>query len=268
MGAVFTLCKRKDMLMAEQVAPSLEGWFCLHLFWKIDWSTWRQVPSRERQDCLDEFEVLVSILDQVQSESKGSHYWCRVNGQKADLGLMILRETLDELQEVETSLEKLRLFDYLVPTISYVSVTEVGLYSGEPTTDRGWSYVNASLHPSAPDKPYICFYPMSKTRIPGANWYTLPFDQRKAYMHDHGKIGRSYAGKVSIILTGSIGLDDHEWGVTLFADDPIEFKKIVTDMRYIEASSIYGEFPYFLVGTHADPQTIRHLLLDGLGHKG
>ncbi len=259
------LSKRKDVLMAEQAAPSLEGWFCLHLFWKINWTKWRRVPQGERRECLDEFKALAAKLDAIQSKGEGSHYWCQVNGQKADLGLMVLRETLDQLQEVETDLEKLHLSDYLEPTISYVSVTEVGLYSGKPTTDRGWSYVKASLHPKTPDKPYLCFYPMSKTRVPGANWYTLPYDQRKAYMHDHGKIGRSYAGKVSIILTGSIGLDDYEWGVTLFADDPVQFKKIVTEMRYIEASSIYGEFPYFLVGTKTDPERIDRLLTDQMG---
>lgn len=251
--------------MAEQAAPSLEGWFCLHLFWKIDWSRWRRISPQDRRDQMAGFESLVGELEQDQSRHSGSQYWFRVNGQKADLGLMILRETLDDLQDIETRLKKLPLFDYLTDALSYVSVTEVGLYSGEPKTERGWSYVNASLHPPIPDKPYICFYPMSKTRIPGANWYTLPYEQRQAYMHDHGLIGRSYAGKVAIILTGSIGFDDYEWGVSLFADDPIQFKKIVTEMRYIEASSIYGEFPYFLVGTRIDLPGLRSLLLDGLG---
>ena len=132
--------------MAEQVAPSPEGWFCFHLFRKIDRSNYRQVPSRERQDCLDEFAVLVSVsCIRLQYEGKGGRYWCRVNGQEADLGLMILREMPDGLQEIETSLEKLHLFDHLVPTISYVSVTEVCLYSGDPTTDRGWFSISTPV---------------------------------------------------------------------------------------------------------------------------
>lgn len=251
--------------MAEQVAPSLEGWFCYHLFWKIDWAKWRQIIPQERSAYLNEFEALTDELDTAQPQGRGGQYWFRVHGQKADLGLMILRESLQDLLEIETRLKKLHLFDYLIDARSYVSVTEVGLYSGEPTTERGWSHVNASLHPVIPDKTYICFYPMSKTRMPGANWYTLPFEQRQAYMHDHGSIGRSYAGKVSIILTGSIGFDDYEWGVSLFADDPIQFKKIVTEMRYIEASSIYGEFPYFLVGSRTGKSGLHDLFLDGLG---
>lgn len=250
--------------MAEQAALSLEGWFCLHLFWKIDWSAWRQVPPQKREDYLNQFSKISSELDQVQAEGRGSHYWCQIQGQKADLGLMILGETLNDLQEVETRLNKLPLFDYLHDSLSYLSVTEVGLYSGQPKTERGWAHVKTSLYPTVPDKSFICFYPMSKTRIPNANWYTLPFEQRKAYMHDHSQIGRSYADRVAVILTGSIGLDDYEWGVSLFADDPIEFKKIVTEMRYIEASSIYGEFPYFLIGSHTDIRGIGSLLLEGL----
>ena len=130
----------------------------------------------------------------------------------------------------------------LVPAWSYVSLTERSEY----TTDE--ERARQRLYPRLQLKKAICFYPMSKRREPDANWYALPFEERRELMEGHGRIGRTYAGRVLQLITGSVGLDDWEWGVTLFARDPIEFKKLVTEMRFDQASAVYAEFGSFYVG--------------------
>jgi peroxiredoxin len=115
--------------------------------------------------------------------------------------------------------------------------------------ERASDHVQRRLYPPLPpDMPYICFYPMSKRRVPDANWYTLPLAERSELMHAHGTVGRRYAGRVLQIISGSIGLDAWEWGVTLFAREPLEFKKLVTEMRFDQASALYAEFGSFYVG--------------------
>ncbi|MCH4172048.1 MAG: heme-dependent peroxidase [Lactobacillus sp.] len=248
--------------MPEKPVDTLEGWYCLHLFWDLDWAAWQTCPESDRLKLVKGFKAYLAAETSAENQGEGSHYLFNVSGHKADLGLMILRPTLDELNEVETKIAKLPFNQYLTKTHSFVSITEVGTYTGKPKTDRGWAYVDAHLKPQLPEKPYICFYPMSKLRIPGANWYTLTYEQRQQFMHDHGAVGRKYAGKIWQFITGAIGLDDDEWGVTLFADTPLMFKKIITEMRYYEASSVYGEFPYFIIGTYLNAAKLDHLLLD------
>jgi chlorite dismutase len=163
----------------------------------------------------------------------------------------------------------------LIPTYSFLSVTEAGLYHvtaelaqeaasrGGTVGDeeyvrkmrtrveeeRGSPHVRKRLYPIKPvDMPYVCFYPMSKRRNPEQNWYVLSLAQRSLLMREHGMTGRRYAGKVQQVITGAIGLDAWEWGVTLFAADPLEFKKLVTDMRFDEVSAKYAEFGEFYVG--------------------
>lgn len=251
----------------EKPVETLEGWYSLHLFWQIHWGEWRQLSAEQQRQYFNEFTAFLDEAQKVEADKKGSHYIFNVSGHKADLGLMILRATLDDLNEVENQLAKLPLFDYTTKVKSFVSITEVGTYTGKPKTDKGWAYVNAHLYPILPKKPYICFYPMSKYRMPGANWYTLPYEQRQKYMHEHGDVGRTYAGKIWQFITGAIGLDDDEWGVTLFSEDPLEFKKIIAEMRYYEASSVYGEFPYFIVGTYLDQDKLAHLFLSDVEAK-
>jgi chlorite dismutase len=101
--------------------------------------------------------------------------------------------------------------------------------------------------------PYVCFYPMSKKRDPQQNWYALPLEERSRLMRAHGATGRGYAGRVLQVISGAIGLDAWEWGVTLFAGEPLTFKKIVTDMRFDEVSAEYAEFGEFFVGRRATP---------------
>ncbi|MDM7542699.1 hydrogen peroxide-dependent heme synthase [Lacticaseibacillus paracasei] len=245
----------------EQPVETLEGWYCLHLFWKLDWAAWKKQPRQVRQLAWDEFEKQLQIWQENETNNHGSSYNFNVVGHKADLGMMLLREKMSDLNQVENSLLKLRLFDFMTEVNSFVSVTEVGTYGGKPHNDRGWQYVNQHLMPILPKKPYICFYPMNKARKNGANWYTLPYADRKEMMHEHGFIGRKYAGKIWQFITGAIAFDDQEWGVTLFAEDPLVFKKIVTEMRYASASAIYGDFPYFICGSYLNTAKLKDFLL-------
>lgn len=245
----------------EQPVETLEGWYCEHLSWHFNWQQLRQLTPDQRQAVLNSFQKLNQSFASSEPNN-GSHYWFLVNGFHADLGLMILRPQLEDLSAIEVAIAKSILGSVLMPAKSFVSVTEVGTYTGKPKSDRGWAYVNAHLKPQLPQLNYICFYPMNKRRWPNANWYQLPYEERQKEIREHGKIGRSYAGKIKQYITGAIGLDDDEWGVTLFADDILEIKRIVTEMRYAAASAIYGDFPYFIVGSKVDGDGLAKLLLD------
>jgi chlorite dismutase len=139
---------------------------------------------------------------------------------------------------------------------SYISLTEVSEYSkGMPE-----EMLNARLYPQLPPagKNAWCFYPMSKRRDDNQNWFTLPFDKRKELMEEHGKSGRTFAGRIIQLVTGSTGLDDYEWGVTLFGVHPDDLKEVVYTMRYDEASAIYGEFGAFYVGMVTPVEELIH----------
>jgi chlorite dismutase len=166
-----------------------------------------------------------------------------VLGHKADLGVMALGPDLARLQQFqqELSATPLELVD------SYVSLTERSEYTDDEERAR------ARLYPHLPAKRAICFYPMSKRRAAEANWYSLPFDERKRLMGGHARLGRTYAGRVLQLITGSTGLDDWEWGVTLLADDPAALKEIVYEMRFDPASADYAEFGPFVTGLLLEP---------------
>jgi chlorite dismutase len=165
-----------------------------------------------------------------------------VLGHKADLGFLALGPDLRELRRFQTALQHagLEVVD------SYVSLTEVSEYAqGMPP-----EMLTPRLYPVLPPegKPAWCFYPMSKRREAGANWYTLPYDQRHQLMLEHGTSGRRFAGRILQLVTGSAGLDDFEWGVTLFGVHPDDLKAAVYTMRYDEASAVYAEFGPFYAG--------------------
>ena len=175
-------------------------------------------------------------------------------GHKADLALMALGEDLWRLRQLQTDVTTagIEVVD------SYVSLTEISEYAqGVPDEMK-----EARLHPQLPPdgKPAFCFYPMSKRRAEGANWYSMPFDARKELMAGHARVGRTYSGRVLQLITGSTGLDDWEWGVTLLADDPVALKEIVYEMRFDEASARYGEFGPFYVGVRTDPDDLVRFL--------
>lgn len=236
----------------NEAAQTLDGWYALHDFRSMDWPTWKLLPQEERQAALDEFYGFVEKLNTAHVEHTGSHAIYTVVGQKADFMLMILRPTMDELQELELEFNKLAIAAYTIPTYSYVSVVELSNYlAGGNSNEDPYEnpHVRKRLYPELPRSQYVCFYPMDKRRQGDDNWYMLNMDSRKELMRSHGQIGRTYAGKVKQIITGSVGFDDWEWGVTLFADDVLQFKKLVYEMRFDEVSARYGEFGSFYVGT-------------------
>ena len=205
-------------------------------------------------------------------------------GHKGDLMFVHFRSSLAELNQAELALAKLPLADYFEITTSYLSVVELGLYesTGKAYADlaaRGvtphseeWnkdiaevltrqrSAMAARLYPEIPPHPYICFYPMDRRRGESKNWYQVPLAERARMMHEHGLVGRRYAGEVRQIISGSIGLDDWEWGVDLFAEDPIVFKRLIYEMRFDEVSAVYALFGTFYVGLRVAASGVAELL--------
>jgi chlorite dismutase len=247
----------------DPVQPSV-GWGVLHLFYRVDRARAEDDPQAGKR-----------IVDAVQSLVDDGHQALlfAVLGHKADLGVMALGPDLVRLQAFQHELAgtPLTLVD------SYVSLTELSEYTSTEDDERArlaaeehlegpatearlaaWRermahYQEQRLHPRLPLKRVICFYPMSKRRAPEANWYELPFAERKQLMGGHARVGRAYAGRVLQLITGSTGLDDWEWGVTLLADDPAALKEIVYEMRFDEVSARYAEFGPFVTGLLLEP---------------
>ena len=245
----------------NEAAQTLEGWYALHDFRSIDWQAWKAASLDERKQAIHGVEAMYSEWTSVAAQKKGAFAFYSIVGQKADFMMMHLRETLEELNELETQFNKSALAQYTYPAYSYVSVIELSNYLAQAGTDPMKNpEVVARLKPELPKTKHVCFYPMNKRREGDDNWYMLPMQQRREMMKSHGMIGRKYAGKVKQIITGSVGLDDWEWGVTLFADDAITFKKLVYEMRFDEASARYGEFGEFLVGNRTDASMLSRML--------
>jgi chlorite dismutase len=238
----------------------------LHLFYRVDLHRADDEPGGAKR-----------VLDAVAAlEADGTHQALvfAVLGQKADLGIVALGPDLARLQSFQAGLARAPL----TPTYSYVSLTEASEYAMTEDDERGrladedgitdpaeveerltvWRerishYREQRLHPRLPAKRTICFYPMSKRRAGDDNWFALDFDARKRLMAGHARVGRTYAGRVLQLITGSTGLDDWEWGVTLLADDPVALKEIVYEMRFDEVSARYAEFGPFLTGLVLEP---------------
>ncbi|MDA7025331.1 heme-dependent peroxidase [Bacillus sp. CLL-7-23] len=233
----------------NEAAVTLDGWYALHDFRTMDWSSWKLLSSDERQVIMSEFSSLLEKWGKTETAGNGSHTLYSIVGQKADLMIMVLRPTMEELNQIELEFNKSKLAEYTIPAYSYVSVVELSNYMGSGEGDPYQNpQVRARLYPELPDARHVCFYPMDKRRSGNDNWYMLSMEERKKLMRSHGMIGRSYAGKVKQIITGSVGFDDYEWGVTLFSDDVLQFKKLVYEMRFDEVSARYGEFGSFFVG--------------------
>ncbi|MCP1126203.1 heme-dependent peroxidase [Bacillus sp. 3103sda1] len=232
----------------SEAAKTLDGWYCLHDFRSMDWAAWKTLSSDERQQAMFEFLNIVEKWNKTETAKQGSHAMYTIVGQKADIMFMILRPTMEELNEIEADFNKTTLAEYMLPTYSYVSVVELSNYLPAEEDPYQNPQILARLYPTLPKANHVCFYPMDKRRQGDDNWYMLPMEERKKLMYSHGKIGRQYAGKVRQIITGSVGFDDYEWGVTLFADDVLQFKKLVYEMRFDEVSARYGEFGTFFIG--------------------
>ena len=237
----------------------------LHLFYKVD-------PQRAEADPLGAKRVLDAIDAFVDDTHQVVTF--AVLGHKADLGVMAVGPDLARLQVLQQELARAPL----TATWSYVSLTEQSEYGATEDDERArlrqeeqvtdddeverrlteWNeriakYREQRVHPRLPAKRTICFYPMSKRRDGDANWFDLPFEERKRLMAGHAKVGRTYAGRVVQLITGSTGLDDWEWGVTLFADDPAALKEIVYEMRFDEVSARFAEFGPFVTGFVLEP---------------
>ncbi|MGM9985886.1 MAG: hydrogen peroxide-dependent heme synthase [Bacillaceae bacterium] len=232
----------------SEAAKTLDGWYSLHLFHKVKWNEWRKLTSTNQQTIIHQLQSFFNELQEVEDQKAGSHAFYSIMGHKADYVLMLVRPTMEELHQIEHKFNKLIIADYIETTYSYVSVVELSNYLPGDENPYENPHVRARLYPILPKAKYICFYPMDKRREGNDNWYMLPMEERRQLMASHGKIGRQYAGLVKQIITGSVGFDDHEWGVTLFADDILQFKKLVYEMRFDEVSARYGEFGAFFVG--------------------
>ena len=241
---------------------TIEGWYALH-------QVYRSTSPEEAH------AKLSPSLSEEPASGRGWTRWVRLIGSPADLMVIHFRPTLDDIALAQDASRHWIMTLGLQLVYSFLSVTEAGLYHitaqlaasaesrGGKVGDEAYlsemsdrvrsemesEHIKRRLYPQPSlDMPYVCFYPMSKKRDPGQNWYALPLEERSRLMHAHGLTGRKYAGRIQQIITGAIGLDAWEWGVTLFARDPLDFKRLVTEMRFDEVSAKYAEFGDFYVG--------------------
>jgi len=263
------------------VPLTLEGASVLHQMMRVRWSAWRGLRASQKTAIIHEASGVLAKMEQNEGGQSGLF---SLLGHKGDLMLVHFRQSFSELNQAELQIARLRLSDYLEPTSSYLSVIELGLYEStikiyrelvergvEPhseewnqaikeTLARQKEAMRPRLFPDLPKHRYLCFYPMDRRRGEDKNWYTVPIEERARQMNLHGLVGRRYAGEVKQIITGSIGFDDWEWGVDLFADDPLVFKKLIYEMRFDEVSAVYALFGTFYVGLRCSCRELGKLL--------
>jgi chlorite dismutase len=263
-----------DIFPAMQELPTIpphEGRHVIHLFFRVEHEMWSLLDPPEKIAAMTR---LAGLVAEIRATANTQLLMFSVVTPKADLGFMLLTP---DLQDADGFAKRLGLglgTGILTPVFSWLSMTESseyttseqeyartletedGLAAGTPAhaeklaafRARMEKYLRDRLHPNLPDWPVVCFYPMSKRRAPGQNWYALDFASRKKLMGGHARVGRAYAGRVLQLITGSTGLDDGEWGVTLFARSTSEIKAIIYEMRFDEVSAVYAEFGEFFIG--------------------
>ena len=261
-------------MSTQQVTPLVprEGWHVMHLFYHVDHAQWTLYSDEEKRQAKTR---LTELVQEIRATPDTHLLIFSIATPKADLGFMLLTPDLQVANMFEKQLSLSLGAEILSPTYSYLSqtesseyttsreqyaaetlVAEEGLTEGTPEFEAGLKafdermahYLKHRLYPVLPDWPVICFYPMSKRRNGGDNWYALDFEARKKLMAGHAKVGRTYSGRILQLITGSTGLDEFEWGVTLLAKDTIEIKSIVYEMRFDEVTARYGEFGDFFIG--------------------
>lgn len=249
------------------VPLTLEGYSVLHQMFRFRWTEWRKLDGARQAEIAREVAEAFAA-----GEAAGQFAAYSMLGHKGDLMLVHFRDSFDDLNQAELTLDRSGLREFLEPVHSYVSVIELGLYDSsvklfkqlterglvpltdqwnkevEETAERQRQAMKPRLFPKIPDSRYLCFYPMDRKRAENKNWYMLPIEERARQMEEHGMVGRRYAGKVQQIITGSIGFDDWEWGVDLFAPDPAVFKKLIYEMRFDQVSAVYALFGQFFLG--------------------
>lgn len=258
-----------------------EGWHCSHLFYRFN----REILQRLRSSELEAgATAVVAALDSTKANAPARLQSFIVSGHKADFGLIMFDPDPLKLDAVHQSLLSSPIGSAIEPVYSFTSITEISEYvpspqqyadrlraGGEDAESPAFAAKVAAyekrlpmmnqqrLTPELPTWPSLCFYPMNKSRVVGANWYTVPFSDRNSMMAEHAQSGMTFAGRVTQVVTASVGLDDWEWGVTLWARNPQYLKEIVYRMRFDEASAKYGEFGPFYVGYLANAADIlRH----------
>lgn len=256
-----------------------EGWHFLHLYYRVDRARLAELPAGRREQGIEELKRALGERtpngpDQIQCFA--------VPGHKADFGVVMAGPDLKGVHGVQSAIQASALGPALVPTYSFYSITEVSEYvpdaeeygrilrereglDPESTiyqtkvksyAERLGPMNRQRLYPEFPGWPCLCFYPMSKTRAAEANWYMLPFDKRSELMSYHARSGMKFAGKVSQLITASTGLDNWEWGVTLWARNPTYLKDIVYTMRFDESSARYALFGDFYFGYILPPDEL------------
>ena len=253
---------------------TLEGWYLSHHVFAADRAALRAAGAERKARLVADADAMLTSLAPASPDGGWSAAFT-LAGSAGQLMVIHARPTIDAIAAAERALAGTEIFDVLRREYGFLSVTEAGLYHitaqlAKEAVERGGSvgdepyraalaaraaaersspHIQRRLYPPLPaDMPYVCFYPMSKRRDPGANWYQLTLEERSRLMYAHGLTGRRYAGRIQQTISGAIGLDDWEWGVTLVAKDPLDFKRIVTDMRFDEVSAVYAIFGRFFVG--------------------
>lgn len=263
------------------VPLTLEGYSVLHQFFRLRRPQWNALAERTRAGII---ATAAQAFAAMERREDGQSALFSQLGHKGDLIAIHFRRGFDELDAAQLEVGRLALSEFLEPASSYLSVIEIGLYEatvklhaelaarGVTPHSPEWikavadhledqrHKLGARLWPPIPGRRYLCFYPMNKRRAGSDNWYSLPIEERQLLMRDHGMIGRRYAGQVTQVISGSIGFDDWEWGVDLFADDPLVFKKLVYEMRFDESSARYAEFGPFYVGIRQPAAELARLL--------
>ena len=264
------------------VPLTVEGASVLHQMMRLRWPAWRALPADQRAGILQEAVSTIGPMEQPDNGRQSAVF--SLLGHKGDLMFVHFRRSFEELNQAELELARLRLSDYLEPVNSYLSIVELGLYESttkiyadlaakgvQPNSDEWKQEIEVALQrqrqamaprlwPEIPPAKYLCFYPMDRRRGEAVNWYTEPMAERKRMKHEHGMVGRRYAGDVRQIITGSIGFDDWEWGVDLFAEDPLVFKKLIYEMRFDQVSALYALFGTFFVGVRVPAAELPGLL--------
>lgn len=259
-----------------------EGWHCLHIYYKVDAAALAGLTEAQRAAGRKE---LVAVLDPEGPNAPQRLQTVAVSGHRADLGVIVMDPDPLKVDAVTQAIRATHLGPALVPTYSFVSITEVSEYvptveqyaerlrleGASPEDPAYQAKINAysqrlpmmnqqRLYPDLPPFPVVCFYPMNKIRHPLANWYQEPFSVRSKLMAEHATSGIKFAGRVSQLITASTGFDDWEWGVTLWARAPEHIKEIVYTMRFDHASARYAEFGSFYIGyVMSAADALRHL---------
>ncbi len=258
----------------QEITPLVprEGWHVMHLFYHVDHAQWSLYSDEEKRHAKTR---LTELVQEIRATPDTHLLIFSIATPKADLGFMLLTPDLQVANSYEKQLSLSLGPEILSPVYSYLSQTEGSEYTttreqyaaetlvGEKSLSEGTPeydaalkefdermahYLQHRLYPVLPDWPVICFYPMSKRRNGPDNWYALDYETRRKLMAGHAKVGRTYSGRILQLITGSTGLDEYEWGVTLLAKDTINIKSIVYEMRFDEVTARYGEFGDFYIG--------------------